>query len=109
MPLLFITFILIFNMYFNTKEAEFCLFLYRLIKFAMLIGFVAYLHKLLTYISQNPDFRRQSTITSIVCISLFFIINVIIIVFLSIKEHKDNTEKTNNVQVNREKEDVECK
>lgn len=106
LPLLFIIFILIFNMYFNTKDASFCCFLYRLIKIAMLIGFIAYSHNLLTYSIQNPQFRRQPTMTSITYISLFFIIDVIIIVFLSIHEHN---KKINSLVANREKEDLKCK
>ena len=68
MPLLFIPFVLIFNMYTKTKEAPFCSFLYRLTKITILIGFVAFLHDFLPLIQQNIDFQRQTNLLTVVYI-----------------------------------------
>jgi len=93
-------------MYTKAKEAPFCSFLYRLTKITILIGFVAFLHDFLPLIQQNIEFQRQTNLLNIVYISLFFIIDVIIIIVFQISRKK----KTKlSLSGNKEKEDLECK
>jgi hypothetical protein len=107
-PLLFIPFLLLYHMYENTENACFCSHLFILVKLSALISYVFFIYKDLPFAIQNLKFRNPYSIRNILHISIFFIIDVIIIIVFSIYEH-NNPKNREDINKNNSKEGIECK
>lgn len=94
-PLLFIPFVLLYNIYKNTETSLFSLHLYKLIKLSALLSYAVFIYKDLPFAIKNLRFKNLYSLRNIIHISIFFIIDVIIIMVFSIYTHTNQKiEKT---------------